>query len=185
MYPKKDKYGCLIFKDYPDFTPNLTPREIIEKGAWCNGYFRKVYSTVAKKYLKSDDYKEFPFLQDLPDKLMITNIDKPHDHKVNKYKIHSSSSLEFWEKKEWIKSPDFRGQFQWYCRFYNGRRSEDDEWQITRWKRIAGDKGRFRNNLIRQIHEANTKYNDYSISPKIRQTLLHWGYELTRKDFNK
>ena len=57
---------------------------------------------------------------------------------------------------------------------------EDDERQINRWKRIAS---RFRGKLVNMIRDAGSKYDDYSISPKIRQILLHWGCELTKKDF--
>ena len=61
-----------------------------------------------------------------------------------------------------------------------GRRLEDDERQITRSKRIVC---RFRGKLVRTIKDAGRKYDDYSISPKIRQILLHSGYNLTKKDF--
>ena len=61
-----------------------------------------------------------------------------------------------------------------------GRGLEDDEIQINRWKKIVS---RFRGKLVKMIKDAGSKYDDYSISPKIRQILLHWGYELTEKDF--
>ena len=56
----------------------------------------------------------------------------------------------------------------------------DDKRQINRWKKILS---RFRGKLVKMIKNAGSKYDDYSISPKIRQILLHWGYELTEKDF--
>ncbi len=74
---------------------------------------------------------------------------------------------------------------QWYCEFYNGRRCEDDERQIDRWKKTAGENSRFRIWLVNQIIKNKTTYNDYTISPAIRQTLQHWGYILTSKDFNE
>ena len=61
-----------------------------------------------------------------------------------------------------------------------GRRSQDDERQINRCKKIVS---RFRGKLVKMIKDAGSKFDDYSISPKIRQILLHWGYELTEKDF--
>ena len=61
-----------------------------------------------------------------------------------------------------------------------GRRSEDDERQINRWKKIVS---RFSGNLFQMIRDAGSKFNDYSISARIRKVLLHWGYELTAKDF--
>ena len=57
---------------------------------------------------------------------------------------------------------------------------EGDERQINRWKKIVI---RFRGKLVKMIKDANSKFDDYSILPKIRQILLHWGYELTEKDF--
>ena len=60
------------------------------------------------------------------------------------------------------------------------QRSEDDERQINRWKKIVS---RFRGKLVKMIKDAGSKLDDYSISSKIRQILLHWGYELIEKDF--
>ena len=71
-----------------------------------------------------------------------------------------------WEDKGWINKIDFYGWFQWYFRYWLGRRLKDDKRQINGWKKDVG-----------------SKFDDYSISPKIRQILLHWGYELTEEDF--
>ena len=70
----------------------------------------------------------------------------------------------------------------WYCDFYNGERSEDDERQIKRWKNTAGPMSRFRRRLINMIKKKKTKYDDFTVSPKIRQTLQHWACILTEKD---
>ena len=65
--------------------------------------------------------------------------------------------------------------------YWLGRRSKDDKRQIDRWKKIVS---RFRVKLVKIIRDAGSKFDDdYSVSPKIRQILLHWGYELTEKDF--
>ena len=61
-----------------------------------------------------------------------------------------------------------------------GKILQDDERQINRWKKIVS---RFRGKLVKMVRDAGTKFDDYSISSKIRQILLHWGYELTEKDF--
>ena len=61
-----------------------------------------------------------------------------------------------------------------------GRRSKDDEKQSNRWEGIVS---RFRGKLIKMIKDAGSKFDNYSISPKIRQILLHWGFELAEKDF--
>ena len=82
-------------------------------------------------------------------------------------------------KKGWINGTDPYGWFQWYFRYYLGRRSKDDERQIKRWKGVVN---RFKGILIKMIKDADSKFDDYSISPKIRQILLHWGYELVESD---
>ena len=61
-----------------------------------------------------------------------------------------------------------------------GRRLKDDETKIKRWKKFVS---RFRGKLVKMIRDASSKFGDYSISPKIRQIILHWDYELTEKDF--
>ena len=66
-----------------------------------------------------------------------------------------------------------------------GERGPDDERQIDRWEKTAGPKSRFRKWLINMIKKKKKKYNDYDVSPKIRQTLQHWGYKLTKRDFDK
>ena len=80
------------------------------------------------------------------------------------------TSLRFWENKGWINEIDPYGWFQQQFRYGLGRRLEDDERQINRWKRIAS---RFRGKLVNMIKDSGRKYDDYSISPKIRQILLH------------
>ena len=112
-------------------------------------------------------------------------ISPDYDKKVNKYKVKCGSSLQDWESSGWIVKQDPYGWFQWYCRFYQGRRIDDDERQIQRWESLAGPNGRFRRRLMNMIIQKKKKYNDYSISPVIRQVLLHWGYELTSTDLQK
>ena len=96
----------------------------------------------------------------------------------NKYRVSSGTSLTYWESKGWIVPEDPYGWVQWYCRFYAGRRSGDDRRQIDRWLAFAGPKGRFRLRLINMC-KVKGKYNDYSISPVIRQGLQQWAYILT------
>ena len=171
------------FKGYPDFKPNLTPKEVFKMGSFGGTYFRPIKSSVTGKSYKSENViKEYP-------KSWFTGINKKthvisskYDKNINKYKVKCGSSLEDWEKNDWIDKQDPYGWFQWYCRFYRGRRSDDDERQINRWKKLAGPNGRFRKRLINMIKKKNTKYNDETISPVIRQVLLHWGYELKASD---
>ena len=173
----------IYFKDYPEFKPNLTPKQIFQAGAFGGTYWRPIKSSVTKKSYKNK-HLEFPksWWSGLDQKVYLTScICNP---KINKYGVKSGTSLRFWEKKGWINKKDSYGWIQWYCRFYQGRRSEDDARQIKRWLGVAGDKSRFRNRLIMMCYNKNKKYNDISVSPVIRQLLLQWGYELTLKDFN-
>jgi hypothetical protein len=66
-----------------------------------------------------------------------------------------------------------------------GRRTADDGRQIDRWKKTASNNGRFKRWLVNQIIKKKGKYNDFDISPAIRQTLRHWATELTLRDFNR
>ena len=83
-------------------------------------------------------------------------------------------------KKGWINRIDPYGWFQWHFRYWLGSWSKDDKRQINRWKKTVS---RFKGKLVKMIKSFGGKYDDYSISLKIRQILLHWGYELTKKDF--
>ena len=82
-------------------------------------------------------------------------------------------------KKGLINKVDPYGWFQRYFRYWFGRRSEDDERQISRWKRIVSS---FRGKLANMINDAGGKFDDYSILPKDRQILMYWGYELVGSD---
>ena len=98
---------------------------------------------------------------------------------LNKYGVKCGTSLRFCESEGWINEFDSYQWFQWYFRYYLGRRSEDDKRQIKRWK---GFVSRFQGILIKMNKDADSKFDDYTISPKIRQILLHWGYELKESD---
>ena len=102
-----------------------------------------------------------------------------YDVSVNKYGVTCGTSLRLWDNKGWINKQDPYGWFQWYFRYWLGRRSKDDKRNLKRWKGIVN---RFKDKLIEMIKKAGSKFDDYSISPKIRQILLHWGYEVTEKD---
>ena len=157
------------------FTPNKTPVQIINEGAFGGTYFRDINSSVNDKWYKNS-WKEFDFLKDIDTGLYSSNF---YDAKVNKYGVKCGTSLRFWENKGCVKSQDPYGWFQWYCQYYLGRRSSDDKRQIKRWNGIAN---RFKAVLVKMIKNKGAKFDDYSISPKIRQILLHWGYELVEND---
>ena len=82
---------------------------------------------------------------------------------------------------DWINSIDPYCWFQWYFRYWLSRKSLDNERQISRWKRILI---RFNGKLVIIIKDNNSKFAYYSILPKIRQILLHLGYELVETDLS-
>jgi hypothetical protein len=168
------------------FTPNLTPKEVFKEGAFGGTYFRPIYSSVSgKKYTANQVIKEYPvsWFSGLDKETFV--VSPTYDKTVNKYGVKCGSSLEAWETSGWIVKQDPYGWFQWYCRYSMGRRTDDDERQIKRWLSLAGPNGRFRRRLMNEIIKKKKRYNDYSVSPVIRQVLLHWGYELNKTDLEK
>ena len=185
IIPSKNYNGELLFHKYPLFRPNLTPCEIFKLGSFGGTYWRPIQSKVTDiKY--EEEYTKYPkyWWKDIPLSHLVTPWND-YDKSINKYKVKVGTTLEFWEDKDWITKYHPYGWVQWYCDFYNGSRSPDDERQINRWIKTAGPNSRFRKYLIRLINEKSSKYNDFKISPKIRQTLQHWGYQLTKKDFGR
>ena len=158
-----------------NFSTNKIPIEIIKEGAFGGTYFRDIYSDINKKWYKNS-WKEFIHLKNIDAKFYASDY---YDVNVNKYGV-KCETLRFWENKGWINKVDPYGWFQWYFRYWLGRRSKDDQTQINRWKKTVS---RFKVKLVKMVKNADSKYDDYSISPKIRQILLHWDYKLTEKDF--
>ena len=154
-----------------DFSPNKTPIEITKEGAFGGSYFRDVYSNINIKWYKNS-WKEFVHLKNIDAKFYASDY---YDVNVNKYGVKCGTSLRFWGNKGWINKIDPYHWFQQNFRYWLGGRSKDDKRQINRRKKIVS---RFRGKLVKMIKNSGSKYNDFSISPKIRQILLHWGYEL-------
>ena len=151
-----------------DFGANKRSIEVIKEGTFGGTYFRDIYSGVTGRwYLKS--WKDFDPLEKYWSKVFSSDY---YDASVNKYSVKCGALLRFWENKGWINEIDPYGWFQWYLRYWLSRRSEDDERKINRWIKIVG---RFRGKLVKMIEGAGSKFDDYSISPKIRQILLHSG----------
>ena len=109
---------------------------------------------------KKKSWKEFNQLKNIDQKFYCPD----YYVSVNKYSVKCGTLLRFWENKGWINEVDPCGWFQWYFRYWLGRRSEDGERQINRWKKIVC---RFRGKLGEMIKMGNSKFDDYSILPKL------------------
>ena len=177
--------GKYFFKDYPDFRPNLSPRDMFKLGSFGGTYWRPIKSKVVGKELKNV-HKKYPksWWKGIPEKHLSSPFNQ-YDKSINKYGVKVGTTLSFWEGKGWIKKDNPYGWVHWYCDFFLGKRTADDERQIKRWMGLASERGRFRKWLVTQILKNNGKWNDEDISPKIRQTLQHWAYKLTKADFDK
>ena len=172
----------ISFADYPEFTPNLTPRQMFQMGSFGGTYWRPIYSSLNKKNYKNI-HLQYPseWWKDIKDEYLTTEW-KNYNTKINKYKVRVGTPLEDWEESGWINELHPYGWVHWYCDFFSGKRSPDDARQINRWLRLAGPNGRFTKRLANMIKDRNGKFDDYTISPKIRQTLQHWAYQLTPSD---
>jgi len=162
----------------------LTPDNVCaQKGAFGGTYFRKIKSGVTGETY-SDAWKEFPdaWFEGMQVKTQVASA--TYHESRNKYGVKCGSGLDAWEEKGWIEPSAPFGWFHWYCRYFMGLRGEDDQRQISRWNKCAGLKsGRWVRNLVTKVCRAQASYDDEKVSPVVRQTLLHWGYELTDEDF--
>lgn len=136
----------------PDFAPELTPQEMLELGV-----FGGLYMT--------DGPREFPASWFVDAQLSATG--KP-DKSLNYFGVIASQPLEEWRRKGWIHPDDPRGWFQWYCRYYRGRRHEDDRRQIKRWRAFARHAAQ-----VRKFCEPGDPF----CRPRQRQALLQWAYD--------
>jgi len=162
----------ITFKDYPDFKPNLSPIQMFEMGIMGGSYFRPIHSPKTnKKYAR--EYEKISFFRHI-DKHKFAN--PVYDKNINKYGVKVGTSYNFWMYKDWINEDiDPYGWIQWYCHFWQGRRTIDDDRQIKRWKNISGENGRFRKQLQNKINSIGK--NDLTVYKGMRQTLLHWAFD--------
>lgn len=138
----------------PRFKPQLTPKEMLALGVFGGNYFQ--YET--------DEYPEDWFAGAIES--------DTKQGKLNYFRISASQPLSVWQAKGWIYKDDPRGWFQWYCRYYLGRRiPKEDDRQIKRWLAI----GRH----IRQVQN-NCRKGDETCRPRQRQAILHWAYDSRR-----
>ncbi|QDZ22421.1 hypothetical protein HOP50_07g49610 [Chloropicon primus] len=185
----RDAHGCLVFHDHPEFRPNLSPQQMIASGVFGGCYFHPKGGKKGVKYPKGIpasmlSHKEYPreWFAGLPAAMYIS---RRYEIATNKYKVKAGQDQAYWEEKGWIHPLDPRGWFQWYTRFFQGRRTEDDQRQISRWRGVTGAKGRWKRFLLNKIVNANAALDDTSVSPVVRQTLLHWAYEVTERDLER
>lgn len=181
------------FADHPTFTPNKSPEAMLREGCFGGSYFRPLYSRSLGATI-ADDHLELPpsWTAGLPAHRFLTS---PHyDPDVNKYKVKCGQSIEEWEAAGWIAHEhDVRGWFQWYCRFFQGRRCEDDERQVSRWRKCVGETGRWRRMLLKRYRAMGVKevFDDGEdedrgdVSPVMHQTCFQWAYEVRQKDLDR
>ena len=134
-----------------DFRPQLSPMQMLELGVFGGRYM-------------TDCAEEFPSSWYRNAKLC----PERHDPKLNCFGINASQPLAVWREKGWIYEEDPRGWFQWYCRYYLGRRCADDQRQIRRWRAFARHAAQV---------TANCRRRDLACRRKQRQALLHWAYD--------
>ena len=135
----------------PAFTPDLTPRQMLRLGVFGGKYM-------------ADCPEEFPRSWFARARLCAER----HDPRLNCFDVNASQSLAVWRRKGWIHAQDPRGWFQWYCRYYLGRRTADDARQIRRWRAIARHVAAIRKNC---------EPGDLECRRRQRQAVLHWAYD--------
>jgi hypothetical protein len=138
----------------PDFKPELTPLQMLRLGVF------------GGKYL-TDCRKEFPASWFAKAKLS----PERKNARLNFFGVNASQPLAVWRRSGWIRPQDPRGWFQWYCRYYTGRRGSDDARQIRRWRAIARHAKAIRKNC---------EPRDLECRRRQRQALLHWAYDSRR-----
>tara|TARA_B110001454_G_C12596394_1_gene382539 strand:+ start:355 stop:861 length:507 start_codon:yes stop_codon:yes gene_type:complete len=139
-------------KDFdPGFTPHYSPQEMLEMGVFEGKYCNDCRDELPAAWFENARIS-----------------DKP-DVSCNYFGVKSRQPLSVWREKGWIYGPDVRGWFQWYCRYYLGRRlAEIDAIQIKRWRAFSRHAGQIR---------ANCAPGDIFCRPRQRQGLLQWAYD--------
>lgn len=135
----------------PAFKPELTPRQMLSLGVFGGRYM-------------TDCRNEFPASWFARARLCSSR----RDPRLNYFGVNASQSLAAWRRQGWIHPQDPRGWFQWYCRYYLGRRTRDDARQIRRWRAIARHVAAIRRNCEK---------GDLECRRKQRQAVLHWAYD--------
>lgn len=136
----------------PQFKPQLTPQQMLELGV-----FGGKYMTDCRAEFPAEWYRKAKLCHEF------------HDAKLNFFGVNASQPLSVWRQKGWLSAEDPRGWFQWYCRYYLGRRlPQEDARQIKRWQAMRRH--------ITQVENA-CQLGDLDCHRKQRQALLHWAYD--------
>ncbi|PSK60643.1 RNA polymerase II elongation factor ell1 [Elsinoe australis] len=186
--PTRTADGTFHFESHPTFLPNKSPLEMLTEGAFGGSYYRPLYSRTLGTTI-SDDWKRLPeeWLSQLNVEQQLTN--SVYDPEVNKFGVKCGQSIEEWEANGWINAEwDVRGWFQWYERFFRGRRGDDDERQVGRWERCVGGRGRWRRALAKGFLRKGVKSvadegdgDEEEVSPVLCQTCHHWAWEMRQE----
>ncbi len=136
----------------PLFKPSLTPQQMLHLGIFGGKYMTDCQDEFPKSWFK---------------KSMLSP--SFHNAEINYFKVNASQPLSVWQEKGWIYRDDPRGWFQWYCRYYMGRRIPiEDTRQIKRWSMMRRHIAQIKNHC---------RAGDVRCRPKQRQALLHWAYD--------
>ncbi|KAH7323573.1 hypothetical protein BKA65DRAFT_71027 [Rhexocercosporidium sp. MPI-PUGE-AT-0058] len=182
--PTRDEHGTLHFEDFPDFTPNKTPKEIIHEGAFGGGYFwpfrsRKLSLDLGGSHESEGSWCELPseWLVGLDIGRYLTGEGNDgYAELVNKYKVSCDQSVEEWLAAGW---------YQWYSRFFQGRRIPDDRRQINKWLKRAGPNGFWRRMLLKSLLRNRYKHGETRKADLyLQQMCHHWAYELRKGDIS-
>ena len=134
----------------PSFQPHVSPKEMLKMGIFEGKYCNDCRDELPLDWFESARISHIP------------------DPNLNYFSVKSRQSLAVWQTKGWIIGPDPRGWFQWYCRYYLGRRlTEIDLLQIKRWRAFRRHEAQILNNC---------RSGDRSCRPRQRQALLQWAY---------
>jgi hypothetical protein len=135
-----------------DFKPELSPKQMLELGVFSGRYLNDCKEEFPKEWFKNAKLSS-----------------EGKDPSLNYFGIDASMPLKHWQEKGWIYKEDPRGWFQWYARYYMGRRiPKEDRRQIDRWKAMTRHIGQIKKNC---------KSKDLECRKKQRQALLHWAYD--------
>ena len=156
------------------FKPIITPRQVIEAGAFGGNYFGVDVGA------NLDDYKElFKYHFDGLDTSLY--LGEKYSPKLNAFKTRSGMPYEYWKEMGWMNERDPYGWFEWWCKYEMGQRGNDDDRQITRWQNFSGVTGRWRLNIYSKIYNNS---GDWKICRRVQQSLLHWGYIVNKEDYD-